>query len=129
MRAIVGDEIMQLEDYFEFEKFETPFGPVDRIRLKGHRIAIEHVLELHQQGLRPEKIVSAHFPSLSLEQVYATIAYYLHNQKTIDEYLKRGEEVADAYYQEWLRTKKPGGIGDKLRALRAKAGDQRQESA
>ena len=26
---------MQLEDYFEFEKFETKFGVVDRIRLKG----------------------------------------------------------------------------------------------
>ena len=47
---------MQLEDYFEFEKFETKHGPVERIRIKGHRIAIEHVVELFNQGLSPERI-------------------------------------------------------------------------
>jgi len=120
---------MQLEDYFEFEKLETPFGPAERIRLKGHRIAIEHVLEIHNRGIAPEEIVSGHFPSLSLEQVYATITYYLHNRQVVDAYLQRGDEVADAYYQEWLRTRKAGGVGDKLRALRASNGVRQQESA
>ena len=27
---------MQLEDYFEFEKFPTEYGDVERIRVKGH---------------------------------------------------------------------------------------------
>ncbi len=28
---------MQLEDYFELEQLETKFGPVEQIRIKGHR--------------------------------------------------------------------------------------------
>ena len=39
---------MQLEDNFEFETFDSKFGPVERIRIKGHRIAIEHVIECIQ---------------------------------------------------------------------------------
>ena len=120
---------MQLEDYFDFEKFESPFGPFERIRLKGHRIAIEHILDLHRQGISPAEIVSTHFTSLSLEQVNATLAYYQHNQQAVDKYLERGEEVENAYYQEWIRTRKPGGVGDRMRALRAKDDDAKQESA
>ncbi len=120
---------MQLEDYFELEKFDSPFEPFERVRIKGHRIAIEHVLSFYKQGVSPEDIVKVHYPSLTLEHVYATITYYLHNRDAVELYLQRGEEVADGFYQEWLRTRKPGGIGDKLRALRGTIDDPRQESA
>jgi uncharacterized protein (DUF433 family) len=92
---------MQLEDYFEFEKFETPHGPVERIRIKGHRIAIEHVIELHKQGVSAEDIAKVHYPSLTLEEVYATLTYYLHNKAEVEEYDRRGEEIAEAYYQDY----------------------------
>jgi uncharacterized protein (DUF433 family) len=92
---------MQLEDYFEFEKFPTKFGPAERIRIKGHRISIEHVLEYHQQGMGPEAIVRDVYPSLTLEEVYATITYYLHNKAEVDAYLERGRKIEDAYYQEY----------------------------
>jgi len=36
---------MQLEDYFDFETCETKFGPVERIRIKDHRISIEYVIK------------------------------------------------------------------------------------
>ena len=42
-------------------------------------------------GTSPEEIV-AQFPSLSPEQVYGAIAFYLHRQREIDEYLKDQEE-------------------------------------
>jgi uncharacterized protein (DUF433 family) len=108
---------MQLEDYFEFEKFETPHGPVERIRIKGHRIAIEHVIELHKQGISAEDIANVHYPSLSLEEVYATLTYYLHNKAEVDAYDRRGEEIAEAYYQEYLK-QGPGFL--KEQALRAR---------
>lgn len=72
---------MLLEDYFDF------VGPTE-IRLKGHRIGIEHVLAYYQQGYTPEAIAQE-FPGLDLEMVYATITYYLHNRAAVDAYLDR----------------------------------------
>ena len=114
---------MQLEDYFEFEKFDTKFGPVERIRIKGHRISIEHVLDFYKQGMSPDVIQRDHYSSLTLEEVYATITYYLHNKERVDVYLKHGEEVAEAYYQEYLALE-PSPVVERLRNMAA----QRQET-
>lgn len=112
---------MQLEDYFEFEKFDTKFGPVERIRIKGHRVSVEHVIALFNQGMSPERILQ-NFPTLNLEKVYATITYYLHKKQEVDEYIARGEGIADAYYQEYLNNLPPAV--QRLRALKA----QRQQA-
>jgi uncharacterized protein (DUF433 family) len=110
---------MQLEDYFEFEKLDfEKVGTVERIRVKGSRIAIEHILEPYLQGDSPERIFQGYRHSLSLEQVYATITYFLHNRPTVEAYLKRGNEIADMYYQEYL-AKEPPEVIKRLRALKA----------
>ncbi|OGO42018.1 MAG: hypothetical protein A2Z04_00390 [Chloroflexi bacterium RBG_16_57_9] len=75
---------MQLEDYFDF------LAPND-IRLKGHRIGIETILFDYLDGLMPEELVFR-YPTLSLEEVYATITYYWRNQNEIDAYLHAAEE-------------------------------------
>ena len=93
---------MQLEDYFDFEKFDTKFGVAEEITIKGHRISIEFVIECFNQGMTAEQIQQQEYPSLTLGEVYATITYYLHNKAEVDEYNRRGEEVAEAYYQEYL---------------------------
>jgi uncharacterized protein (DUF433 family) len=108
---------MQLEDYFEFEKFETKFGPAERIRLKGHRIDIENIIDLFNEGLSPARI-RQRFDTLNLEQIYATITYYLHNQAVLDEYVRQGKTIAEAHYQEWLAN--PSPEVQRLRALKAK---------
>jgi uncharacterized protein (DUF433 family) len=72
---------MQLEDYFEF------LDP-DDIRLKGHRIGIDDVIDYYLQGYSPEQIL-AELPSLNLEKIHATITYYLHNRAEIDAYMLR----------------------------------------
>lgn len=112
---------MLLEDYFEFEKFETAHGPVERIRIKGHRIAIENVIEMFNGGLSPERI-RQQLPTLSLEKVYATITYYLGHKDAVDKYVTEAERIADAYYQEWLAN--PSPVVERLRALKA----QRQQA-
>ena len=57
---------MQLEEYFELLSS-------DDIRLKGTRVGIESILyEFIHREQSPEAIVKR-FPSLTLEQVYATI--------------------------------------------------------
>jgi hypothetical protein len=84
---------MQLEDYFEF------IAP-DVIRLKGHRINIEHIVRCYHEGYSPEQI-AAEFPGLSLEQIHATITYYLHNQAEVDGVLARLTARAEQEYQVW----------------------------
>ena len=60
---------MELESYFEFQ---SP----DDIRLKGTRVGIETIISNYLQGASPEEI-TARYRTLTLEQVYATITYYL----------------------------------------------------
>lgn len=110
---------MQLEDYFEFEKFNFPeMGEVERIRVKGTRIGIEHIIDFYNEGDSPERIFQAYRHSLTLEQVYATITYYLHNRATVDDYIRRGNEVAEKNYQEFKSREPPEAI-KRLRALKA----------
>ena len=101
---------MQLEEYFDF------LAP-DDIRLKGTRIGIESVLyEYLHRSLRAEEIAER-FPGLTLEQVYATILYYLHN-----------EEAVSAYFADWLehgrrgreeQQRNPPPLVEKLRQFKA----------
>lgn len=93
---------MQLEDYFEFEKCETQFGDIDRIRFKGRRISIEHILEPYLQGESAERIYYNYRHALTLEQVYAAITFYHNRKAEIDAYLERGRELEDKLYQEYL---------------------------
>jgi len=68
---------MLLEDYFNF------LAP-DDIRLKGTRVGIETILfDRLFRAKTPEEIAYT-YPSVTLEQVYATILYYLHNKQAVD---------------------------------------------
>jgi len=100
---------MQLEDYFDFLAS-------DDIRIKGTRIGIESVLyEYLYREVSPEAIVTR-FPSISLEQAYATILYYLHHQDKINDYiinwLKWSEQVREK------QMKNPSPVIARLRALK-----------
>ena len=78
---------MQLEEYFDF------FAP-DDIRVKGTRVGIETILyDFLYRSRSPEDIV-ARYPSLTTEQVYATITYYLHNKEAVTAYLANWLENA-----------------------------------
>ncbi|MGD2180947.1 DUF433 domain-containing protein [Lusitaniella coriacea] len=71
---------MQLEDYFDIQR-------PDDIRLKGTRVGIETVLyDFLQKSCSPEEIAQA-YPRITLEQVYATILYYLQSREEIDKYM------------------------------------------
>lgn len=68
---------MQLEDYFDFQR-------PDDIRLKGSRIGIETILyDFIHRSRTPEQIIES-YPSLTLEQVYATILYIFTQQRSCD---------------------------------------------
>ncbi|BBD66013.1 hypothetical protein NIES4072_03090 [Nostoc commune NIES-4072] len=99
---------MQIEDYFEF------IDP-DDIRIKGHRIGIDNVIQYYLQGYSPEQIIEE-LPSLNLEKIYATLTYYLHNRVEIDAYMLRLAKWREQRYQESLAN--PSPLMQRLRALK-----------
>jgi uncharacterized protein (DUF433 family) len=84
---------MRLEEYLDVQGDDV-------IRLKGHRIGLEHIVERYHEGYSPEHI-ALEFPGVSLEQIYGVITYYLHHQADVDAYIARIDAIADARYREW----------------------------
>jgi len=58
--------------------------------LTGSRISLESVIRLFLDGASPETIVDE-YPTLSLEQVYGAITFYLANRAKIDAYMAESE--------------------------------------
>jgi uncharacterized protein (DUF433 family) len=71
---------MELESYFDF--FAS-----DDIRVKGTRVGIETILYDYVHRSQSPEAIAQRYPSLTLEQVYATVTYYLHNREVITAYL------------------------------------------
>jgi uncharacterized protein (DUF433 family) len=101
---------MKLDEYFDF------LAPND-IRLKGHRIGIESVLYEYIFREQPPEAIARRFPSLSLEQIYATILYYLQNRAKIEDYLTGWLEHGRRAREEQKRNPPP--VVERLRALKA----------
>lgn len=100
---------MQLTDYFDFLSSND-------LRIKGHRIGIDIVLEAFLNGFSPE-IIAADYPELSLEKIYATITYYYHRQNEVEQYLQRLRQWREHHYQEALQN--PSPMAERLRQLKA----------
>ncbi len=91
---------MQLEDYFDF------LSP-DDIRVKGTRVGIETILYDYIYKSRTPEAIAAEYPSLTLEQVYATITYYLHNKEQVNAYIADWLETARLRREEQNRNPSP----------------------
>ena len=108
---------MQLEDYFNFLR-------PDDIRLQGSRIGIETILyEYLFRARTPEEIANI-YTSLTLEQVYATILYYLHNKEAVGKYITEWLEWGERMREEQRRN--PSPAAKKLRKLRAEIDARRK---
>jgi uncharacterized protein (DUF433 family) len=83
---------MELESYFDFlDEYD--------IRVKGTRVGIEYIVQEYNEGAGPEEI-ALRFPTVSLEQIHATLTYYLANRTKIDEYARRVNEYQEAGWRE-----------------------------
>ncbi len=101
---------MLLEDYFNF------LAPND-IRLKGSRIGIETILyEYIYRHQTPEEIANI-YSSLTLEQIYATILYYLHNKEIISQYIANWLEWSHQVREE--QKQNPSQLVKKLMEVKA----------
>ena len=90
---------MQWEEYFEFVS-------ADEIRIRGTRVGIETVLFEYLDGALPEEI-AVNYPPLTLEQVHATITYFLSKRAETDEYLAKRVASGDEALCRQERTVSP----------------------
>ncbi len=108
---------MQLEDYFNF------LAP-DDIRVKGTRVGIETILYDFIHRCRTPEEIAQSYPSVTLEQVYATILYYLHNREVVSKYI--ADWLEWGHQQRKAQELNPPPAAARLRRLRAEREAMRQ---
>ena len=67
--------------------------------LRDTRVSLESVVYRFLEGLSPETIQSDCFPTLTLDQVYGAISYYLANRAEVDRYLKETDDEYENFRQ------------------------------
>ncbi len=99
---------MQIETYFNFLA-------EDDIRIKGTRIGIESVLYEYIHRSQTPEAIAQRFHTVTLEQVYATILYYLQNREKVGAYLEDYLEYCRKAREEYEKNPPPGVV--RLRKL------------
>jgi len=56
------------------------------IQARGHRIGLNQVVRLYQDGYSPE-MISEYYPTLPLALIHKIIAFYLENTAEVDAYV------------------------------------------
>jgi uncharacterized protein (DUF433 family) len=74
-----------------------------RMRVSGTRVLLDLIVHAYHQGETPEHIVQM-YPTLTLDQVYLAIGYYLRHRHTVDTYIRCMDEEAERLRQEWAAT-------------------------
>ena len=115
----VKNKIMTLDNYFEF------LAPND-IRIKGHRIGIENILHEYLFKAKTAEEIAQTYKTLTLEQIYATILYYLQNQESVNQYIENWLNWSHQQREE--QRLHPSPIVQKLKQYKAEKLKQLQEN-
>src|SRR5213080_5007361 len=67
----------------------------DSYRIAGTRVSLDSIVYDYLSGLSPEAIAD-NFDTLSLEQVYGAITFYLSHRDEVDQHLMRDRAKFDA---------------------------------
>src|SRR5690242_15484773 len=90
--------------------------------IKGSRVPLDSVVHEFRNGASPESIRQA-FPTLTLEQVYGAITFYLGHQSEVDVSLREAEGA----WAEFEATHPiPQATQDRLREARERMSTRRQ---
>ena len=108
---------MQIEDYFDFLAEND-------IRIKGTRIGIETVLDEYIHEGKTAEAIADRYHTVTLEQVYATILYYLQNREKVGTYLEDYLEYCRKAREEQAKNPSPAVI----RLLQLKAEQEKAVS-
>lgn len=107
----------EITEYFKFLSSED-------IRLKDSRIGIETILyEYIDCGRSPEEIAQI-YKTISLEQVYATILYYLQNKEAVSAYMRNWIEHGHKMREE--QRLNPPPVSEKMRQIRTERQAKKQ---
>ena len=110
--------LRQIQSYRQICPLENNFTFLaeNDIRVKGTRVGIETILYeyIHNSKL-PEVIADRYYYSLTVEQVYATILYYLQNQEKVGAYLDDYLEFCHTAREAYEKDPPPGVV--RLREL------------
>lgn len=68
-------------------------------RITDSRVSLDSIVYDWLNGLSPESIVE-NFETLSLEQVYGAVTYYLSHRHDIDAHLRRSREKFDTLLEQ-----------------------------
>jgi len=91
---------MVTKEYITQISYDFDGEPRTAYRIADTRVSLDSVVINWLNGESPESIVQ-NFPSLTLEQVYGALAFYLANRDEIDEYLRQGEIEFAKLSQQW----------------------------
>ncbi|MGL4499819.1 MAG: DUF433 domain-containing protein [Planktothrix sp.] len=82
-------------------------------RIAGHRIKVQDVVIWSEEmGMSPDEILY-HYPSITLSDVYAALAYYHDNREEIRRQIREDEEYATE-----MASKTPSLLQEKLKSRR-----------
>ena len=82
----------------------------DDIRIKGTRIGIETVLDEYIHEGKTAEAIADRYHTVTLEQVYATILYYLQNREKIGAYLENYLEYCRKAREEQAKNPSPAVV-------------------
>jgi uncharacterized protein (DUF433 family) len=88
------------------------------IRVGRTRVLLELVIRAFQDGKTPEEIVQS-YDTLDIRDVYVVLGYYLTDRVSVDEYVRRSGEDANAIRRE-IEAAQPA-LGDLREQLLARA--------
>ena len=67
--------------------------------IAGTRVSLDSVVYAFLDGLSPESIAKS-FDTLTLEEIYGALAFYLGHREEINTYLRQSEAEFDALYRQ-----------------------------
>ena len=88
------------------------------VRVTGSRVTLDTLVAAFKRGATAEQIQDS-FPSLSLRQIYGTIAYYLDHQGDVESYIRDRQAEAEAIRVQIESEPQYREFRDKIRRRRA----------
>lgn len=79
---------------FQVEAPPLETGEDGVVRVGGTRVTLETIISVFKHGATAEEIAQK-YPTVSLADIYATIAYYLNHRLEIERYLEQQERTSE----------------------------------
>ena len=89
------------------------------VRVTDSRVTLDTLVGAFRKGATAEQIQDS-FPSLSLQQIYAVIAYYLEHQVEVETYLKLRRKEAALTRNQIETHQDTEGFRSRIRARRSR---------